>query len=54
MKRSTIGILAQQGAWLTWLTQFINKWGFWSRQSDNDYYTSLSDGSPFYSITEKQ
>lgn len=29
-------------------------WAFWSKENDNDYYASIEDNSPFYSITEKE
>jgi len=40
----------QQGS----LLNYIVNWGFWSKEPDTDYYASLEDGSPYYSITEKQ
>ena len=42
--------LIRQGALLNYLV----RWGFWSLESDNDYYASLEDGTPIYSLTEKE
>ena len=42
--------LGQQGT----LLNYIISWGFWSKETGSDYYASLEDGSPYYSITEKQ
>lgn len=41
----------QQGAWLK---QLLNLFAFWSKDNDNDYYASLEDGNPYYSLTEKE
>lgn len=40
----------RQGA----LLNYLIRWGFWSLESDNDYYASLEDGTPIYSLTEKE
>lgn len=35
------------------LNILLNLFAFWSKDDDNDYYASLEDGSPYYSLTEK-
>lgn len=42
--------VAQQG---TQLNSIIN-WGFWSKDAESDYYASLEDESPYFSLTEKE
>lgn len=33
------------------LSKLVNKWVFWSLENDSDYYASLEDESPYYSLT---
>jgi len=40
----------QYGAVLNYLKQ---NFAFWSKGNTDDYYASLGDGSPIYSLTEK-
>jgi len=35
------------------LSQLLNLFAFWSKDNDNNYYASLEDDSPYYSLTEK-
>jgi len=37
----------------TMLNLIIN-WGFWSKDTESDYFTSLEDELPYYSLTEKE
>jgi uncharacterized membrane protein len=36
------------------LNQLLQKFAFWSKDTDTDYYASLEDDSPYYSVTEKE
>jgi len=29
-------------------------WGFWSLDNNDDYYVSIEEGTPYYSLTEKE
>lgn len=37
----------------SFLSYLVN-WGFWSAESEADYYSSLEDNTPYYSLTEKE
>ena len=41
--------LVQQGT----LLNFIINWGFWSKETETDYYASLEDGEAYISLTQK-
>ena len=44
-----IGIGVRQGT----LLNFIINWGFWSKETETDYYASLEDGEAYISLTQK-
>lgn len=41
---------ARQGT----LLNFIINWGFWSKETETDYYASLEDGENYISLTQKE
>lgn len=45
-----VGGLVQLGSTLS---QLLNLFAFWSKDNDSNYYASLEDDSPYYSLTEK-
>ena len=42
------------GVQLGSLLSFIWNWGFWSRETETDYYASLEDGEAYISLTQKE
>ena len=48
-----IGIGAFQQFQQRALSKLILLFGFWSKDPETDYYASLEDGEPYYSLTEK-
>lgn len=42
--------VVQQGS----LLNFIINWGFWSKETETDYYASLEDGEAYISLTQKE
>ncbi len=46
-----IGIKKFQGQYLNYLLQ---KFAFWSKEPETDYYASLEDEIPYCSLTEKE
>lgn len=50
----TIGTTATLNWQGSKLNQILNLFAFWSKETDTDYYASLEDDSPYYSLTEKE
>ena len=36
------------------LNQILNAFAFWSKDNDSNYYVSLENDDPYYSLNEKQ
>lgn len=36
------------------LLNFLWNWGFWSKETETDYYASLEDGEAYISLTQKE
>lgn len=45
-----LGYRASQGS----LLNFIINWGFWSKETETDYYASLEDGETYISLTQQE
>ena len=53
IKRS-FSLKVQDRVQLGTLLNFIINWGFWSRETETDYYASLEDGEAYISLTQKE
>lgn len=53
IKRS-FSLKVQDRVRLGTLLNFLWNWGFWSKETETDYYASLEDGEAYISLTQKE